>query len=243
MPRPGAAAIGRIRFTYPGVLSPQRGLPSDLGAEAVEGAQDRRPRLGRRPPRRAGASGSRPKSPQVRAATITSTSSSELRHSRSRSSSSGTKWVSAGIASCGWESSISRSRVVPERPTPTTNGAGGNSAARRPASGVTLRRASGAATIDSNSRSPSADPVRGSTACSGWGISPTTLPRSLQTPATSATEPLGFWPARVAEDDLIARLEPVERVAGREPAPAHVLDRDREPLARRGRSRSRPCAR
>ena len=35
-----------------------------------------------------------------------------------------TKWVSGGIASSGWASSIIRSSVVPERPTPTTNGAG-----------------------------------------------------------------------------------------------------------------------
>ena len=45
----------------------------------------------------------------------------------------GMKWDSGGIASCGWASSISRSRVVPERPTPTTNGAGaaGSERARR----------------------------------------------------------------------------------------------------------------
>ena len=50
-----------------------------------------------------------------------------------------TKWVSGGIASSGWASSISRSSVVPERPTPTTNGAGqaGSDAA---AGGVVAQR-------------------------------------------------------------------------------------------------------
>ena len=59
---------------------------------------------------------------------IASTSRSAPAHSLARSISSGTNWVSAGIASCGCASSISRSRVVPERPTPTTNGAGAGSA-------------------------------------------------------------------------------------------------------------------
>ena len=35
-------------------------------------------------------------------------------------------------------------------------------------------------------------PKPGSTACSGWGMSPTTLPRSLRTPAMSWAEPLGL---------------------------------------------------
>src|SRR4051812_20072322 len=44
--------------------------------------------------------------------------------------------------------------------------------------------------IDSNSLPPSTEPVRRSTACSGCGISPITLPRSLVTPAMSCNEPL-----------------------------------------------------
>src|SRR4051794_12598303 len=40
-----------------------------------------------------------------------------------------------------------------------------------------------------NSRSPSVEPVSGSTACSGCGISPRTLPASLVTPATSRSDP------------------------------------------------------
>ena len=43
-------------------------------------------------------------------------------------------------------------------------------------------------------RSPSSEPVSGSTACSGCGISPITLPRSFTTPAMSRAEPFGFWP-------------------------------------------------
>ena len=49
---------------------------------------------------------------------------------------------------------------------------------------------------DSNSRRPSAEPVSWSTACSGWGISPITLPASLHTPAMSRIDPLGFWPGQ-----------------------------------------------
>ena len=37
-------------------------------------------------------------------------------------------------------------------------------------------------------------PVRSSTACSGWGISPTTVPASLVMPAMSSTLPLGLTP-------------------------------------------------
>src|SRR5438270_8905061 len=47
---------------------------------------------------------------------------------------------------------------------------------------------------DSKSFSPSIDPVSGSTACSGWGISPNTLPAWLHTPAMSSWEPFGFCP-------------------------------------------------
>ena len=46
-----------------------------------------------------------------------------------------------------------------------------------------------------NRASPSSEPVRGSTACSGWGIRPSTLPASLVTPAISRAEPFGFWPS------------------------------------------------
>ena len=44
------------------------------------------------------------------------------------------------------------------------------------------------------SASPSTEPVRRSTACSGCGIRPSTLPASLHTPAMSCAEPLKLWP-------------------------------------------------
>ena len=48
-----------------------------------------------------------------------------------------------------------------------------------------------AASTSAASRSPpSAEPRSGSTACSGWGISPMTLPASLTIPATCPSEPL-----------------------------------------------------
>ena len=62
---------------------------------------------------------------------------------------------------------------------------------RRP-SALTPRRARRASAR--NSASPSSEPVSGSTACSGCGIRPSTLPASLATPAMSRTEPFGFWP-------------------------------------------------
>ena len=51
-------------------------------------------------------------------------------------------------------------------------------------------RCAAAASTSAASRSPpSADPSSGSTACSGWGMSPMTLPASLTTPATLPKEP------------------------------------------------------
>src|SRR5215207_4745111 len=47
---------------------------------------------------------------------------------------------------------------------------------------------------DSNSLPPSADPVSGSTACSGCGMSPITFPPTLHTPATSSIDPFGLCP-------------------------------------------------
>ena len=42
--------------------------------------------------------------------------------------------------------------------------------------------------------SPSVEPVSGSTACSGCGISPITFPASFVTPAMSRTDPFELWP-------------------------------------------------
>src|SRR5579875_86252 len=59
---------------------------------------------------------------------------------------------------------------------------------------ATHARSATAASIDSKIESPSVEPVRGSTACSGCGIRPKTLPALLTTPAMSSWEPLGLWP-------------------------------------------------
>ena len=51
------------------------------------------------------------------------------------------------------------------------------------------------AAAEAKSFSPSAlPPHSSSTACSGWGMRPMTLPASLHTPAMSRAEPLGFSP-------------------------------------------------
>ena len=73
---------------------------------------------------------------------------------------------------------------------------------------------------------PSAEPSSGSTACSGCGISPITLPRSLQTPATSSTEPFGFSPRSGARPGRSPRAPRASSGVG-EPAALAVLDRDR----------------
>jgi hypothetical protein len=51
-------------------------------------------------------------------------------------------------------------------------------------------RSRAASTSEASRSAPSADPSSGSTACSGWGMSPIMLPRSLQMPAMSSTDPL-----------------------------------------------------
>ena len=91
--------------------------------------------------------------------------------------------------------------------------------------------------------SPSSEPVSGSTACSGCGISPTTLPAALETPAMSRAEPFGFSPGRVAERDLAAGLELVEHRLGRVVAAGRVLDGDRERARRACTRPSTPCRR
>ena len=56
-------------------------------------------------------------------------------------------------------------------------------------------RSRAASTSEARISAPSPEPSSGSTACSGWGIRPITLPCSLRTPATSAIAPFGFSPA------------------------------------------------
>src|SRR5262249_34512743 len=48
------------------------------------------------------------------------------------------------------------------------------------------------ACTERNSLRPASLPTRRSTACSGWGMRPTTLRPGLQTPAMLASEPLGL---------------------------------------------------
>ena len=70
------------------------------------------------------------------------------------------------------------SRAAPREP-PVGSGQAGASA-----------RCAAAASMSAANRSPpSADPSSGSTACSGWGMSPITLPASLTTPATLPRAP------------------------------------------------------
>ena len=116
-------------------------------------------------------------------------------------------------------------------------GSGGTSPV--PADDVGWRAAASAA--DSNSRSPSAEPVSGSTACSGCGISPTTLPARLLTPAMSRADAVEAVAGRVAEHDLAVGLELVEHRVRRPVAAGLVLGRDREPRRRSRTRRSTSC--
>ena len=96
-----------------------------------------------------------------------------------------------------------------------------------------------AATAERNSLMPSSEPVSGSTACSGCGIRPTTLPAGVGDAGDVAQRAVGVLARRVAEGDLAERLDLVEHRLGRVVAAGGVLDRDREQLARRARARPR----
>ena len=81
--------------------------------------------------------------------------------------------------------------------------------------------------IDSKIHRPSVEPpVSSSTACSGWGIRPKTLPASLQTPAMSSERAVEVLAGGVAQDDLAAGLHRVERVLVGVVAPPGVLGGD-----------------
>ena len=82
---------------------------------------------------------------------------------------------------------------VAEQPRPRggRSGLDGMAECARRAAATDNRAAS---TSEPRISAPSAEPSSGSTACSGCGIRPKTFPRSLQTPATSATAPFGFSP-------------------------------------------------
>ena len=85
--------------------------------------------------------------------------------------------------------------------------------------------------IAANRVRPSAEPVSTSTACSGWGMRPNTLPASLHTPAMSPSEPFGFCRARSAGRSGPGSI--AASSARRVVAPGGVLDRDRQALGPR----------
>ena len=102
-------------------------------------------------------------------------------------------------------------------------------------------RSRAASTSEARSSAPSPEPSSGSTACSGCGISPSTFPASLQTPATSPHRAVRVL--RVAEDDLAGRLELGEQLRRRRTSTLAVLHGDRQllpQLAARRERRLRP---
>ena len=88
-------------------------------------------------------------------------------------------------------------REAPPSEAPPSEAAREEAGPRRPACYPTAAsdRAAAASTSEPRISAPSVDPRSGSTACSGWGISPKTLPSAFTTPATSATAPLGLAPS------------------------------------------------
>ena len=108
----------------------------------------------------------------------------------------------------------------------------------RAAPRLATRPSAYALTTDSSTTRPSALPIHGSEARSGWGISPTTLRAALQIPAMLWREPLGFAvvgglaPAvDVAEDHLAIGFEGGRQVGVGEVVALAVGDRQPEHLA------------
>ena len=93
-----------------------------------------------------------------------------------------------------------------------------------------------------NSFNPSTEPVSGSTACSGCGISPTHVARRVAHAGDVARRAVEAVAGRVAQHDLAVRLQLVEHGVGRPVAARRVLGRDGEPVARRARARPRRAA-
>jgi hypothetical protein len=80
---------------------------------------------------------------------------------------------------------------------------------------------------------PSSEPVRGSTACSGWGISPSTLPAGGCIAGDVAGGALKFLARGVAQRTIWRWLQLVEHGIGRPVATVSCASRDRESLAAR----------
>ena len=97
------------------------------------------------------------------------------------------------------------------------------------------RAGRGASARDVKKPRPSSDgPVSSSTACSGWGMMPTTLPASLRMAAMSRMRAVGVA-ADVPGDDPVLGLQLVQRAGVGDVAALAVLDRDHDLLARRER--------
>ena len=91
-------------------------------------------------------------------------------------------------------------------------------------------RSRAASTSEASSSAPSPEPSSGSTACSGCGIRPRTLPRLVAHAGDVADRAVAVL--RVAQDDLARRLELAVQLVVGVPAALAVLDRDRQLLAR-----------
>ena len=88
-----------------------------------------------------------------------------------------------------------------------------------------------ASTSEPRISAPSVEPSSGSTACSGCGISPNTLPCSLDDARDVADRAVRVLARRVAEHDLPVRLEALDELVVGEPAAVAVLDGDRQRVA------------
>ena len=89
----------------------------------------------------------------------------------------------------------------------------------------------GTRAADRNSCSPSAEPVSGSTACSGCGIRPDDVAGRVADPRDVPRGAVEVLAGGVAQHDLAVGLELVEHRIGRPEAARRVLGRDREPVA------------
>ena len=90
---------------------------------------------------------------------------------------------------CSYKHSKPLLRTLPTEGARLVMGPGENAGAVDVGGGLAV-----AFKVESHNHPSAVEPVSGSTACSGCGIRPSTLPASLTTPAMSLSEPLGFSP-------------------------------------------------
>ena len=100
-------------------------------------------------------------------------------------------------------------------------------------------RVRAASTSDARMNAPSPEPSSGSTACSGWGMSPMTFRSAFQDACDIGEGAVRVRVRLVAQDDLVVRLELGEKLGRSEPAAVAVLHRNREELAFRAARRER----